>query len=306
MKKKELLGLQHSSKEEIARILTTAEDMYGILKQNVKRTPYLAGKNVVILFYENSTRTRTSFEGAAKALGASVTNISAAASSVKKGESLIDTGHTLDALLADIIVLRHPMGGAPVLLSQNVRASVLNGGDGFNEHPTQGLLDMLTMKREFGDFRGLKVVIAGDITHSRVARSNIWGLSKMGANVVLSAPYTLIPPEAERLPNVTIEPNFDSAVVGANVVMGLRIQLERQSAGLFSDANEYNNYWGITEERLKLADRDAIVMHPGPINRGVELSCEIADCESSRILNQVTYGVAVRMAVMYLCTRGDE
>lgn len=306
MKKKELLGLQHATKEEIVRILSTAEDMYGILKQNVKRTPYLAGKNVVNLFYENSTRTRTSFEGAAKALGASVTNISASASSVKKGESLIDTGLTLDSLFADIIVLRHPMGGAPVLLSQNVRASVINGGDGFNEHPTQGLLDMLTMKREFGDFRGLKVVISGDITHSRVARSNIWGLSKMGADIVLSAPYSFIPPEAERMPNVTVEPNLDAAVVGANVVMGLRIQLERASGGLFSDGEEYNTYWGITEERMKLADKDAIVMHPGPINRGIEINSDIADCEQSRITNQVSYGVAVRMAVMYLITRGDE
>lgn len=302
MKRKDLLGLKDISAEEIDEILATAKEMKKILDQNVKKTPHLQGKNVTTLFYENSTRTRMSFETAAKIMGANTFNISASSSSVQKGETLIDTGHTLDALLTDAVVIRHNRSGAPHLLAKNVKMSVINGGDGMNEHPTQALLDMFTMKEKFGMLKGLKVVIAGDAKHSRVARSNIWGLTKMGAEVILAAPKTLLPLEVESMGAGT-SPDLDKVLDGANVLMGLRLQLERMQAGLFPSAREYAKYYGITPARIARADSSVMVMHPGPVNRGLELSSDAADGDDSYITTQVTNGIAVRMAVLFLLTR---
>lgn len=303
MKRKHLLGLKDITADEIEEILTTAAEMKKILNQNVKKTPHLQGKNVTTLFYENSTRTRTSFETAAKIMGANTFNIAASSSSVQKGETLIDTGKTLEALLTDVVVIRHGKSGAAQLLSKNVRnMSVVNGGDGMNEHPTQALLDMLTMREKFGSLKGLKVVIAGDVKHSRVARSNIWGLNKMGARVTLAAPATLMPMDVESM-GVAATNDLDAVLEGANVLMALRLQLERQQAGLFPSAAEYHKYYGITAARVNRAEPGAVVMHPGPINRGLELSSGAADGESSYILEQVTNGVAVRMAVLFLLSR---
>ena len=302
LKRKDLLGLRDVSREEILQILGTAVEMKEMLKNDVKKTQHLVGKNVVTLFYENSTRTRVSFETAAKIMSANCTSVSAAVSSVQKGETLIDTGLNLDALLTDIIILRHNMSGAPGLLARNVKASVINAGDGMNEHPTQALLDIFTMREEFGDeLRGLKVVIAGDVKHSRVARSNIWGLSKLGAHVTVVSPRTLLPMEIEKM-GVQVCDDIDEAVVGANVVMGLRVQLERQKSKLLPSVSEYMKFYGITDERMAKADSGAILMHPGPLNRNVEVSSVAADGDSSRILKQVTNGVAVRMAIMHLLT----
>lgn len=302
LKRKDLLGLKDVSREEIEEILTNTVQMRKILDQNVKKTPHLSGKSVTTLFYENSTRTRTSFETAAKIMGANTSSISVATSSVSKGETLIDTGKTLDALLTDVIIIRHNVSGAPHLLAKNVRASVVNGGDGMNEHPTQALLDMYTMNEQFNSFKGLKVLIAGDVKHSRVARSNIWGLNKMGADITVCAPKTLLPEGIEKM-GVKVSHNLDESIAGANVVMGLRLQLERQQSGMFPSVSEYAKFFGIDSARLAKADSDVMVMHPGPINRGLELSSEAADCEQSQILRQVTNGVAVRMAVLFLLTR---
>lgn len=302
-KRKDLLGLKDVTAEEIREILDTAVQMRKILDQNVKKTPHLQGKSVTTLFYENSTRTRTSFETAAKILGANTSSISASTSSVTKGETLIDTGKTLDALLTDVIVIRHSMSGAPHLLAKNVRASVVNAGDGLNEHPTQALLDILSLQQKFGDIKGLKVVIAGDVKHSRVARSNIWGMGKLGARITVCAPKTLLPAGIEDM-DVTVSNDLDECIEGANAVMGLRLQLERQQAGLFPSAAEYNALYGINAARLDRADGDAVLLHPGPVNRGLELSSSVADGEQSYILRQVTNGVAVRMAVLFLLTRG--
>ncbi|MDE6398381.1 MAG: aspartate carbamoyltransferase catalytic subunit [Clostridiales bacterium] len=303
LKRKDLLGLKDVTAEEIEEILATAREMRKILDQNVKKTPHLQGKNIVNLFYENSTRTRTSFESAAKIMGANAINISASASSVTKGETLIDTGKTLDALLTDVVVIRHSMSGAPHLLAKNVRASVINAGDGMNEHPTQALLDIFTLQEKFGSLDGMKVVIAGDVKHSRVARSNIWGLRKLGAQVTVCAPKTLLPARIEDM-DVTVSNNLDACIEGANAVMGLRLQLERQQAGLFPSAAEYNALYGITAARLDCADSDAVLLHPGPINRGLEINSDVADGEQSCILRQVTNGLAVRMALLFLLTRG--
>ena len=305
LKRKDLLGLKDITAEEMEEILSTAVQMRKILDQNVKKTPHLQGKSVTTLFYENSTRTRTSFETAAKIMGANTTSISAQTSSVTKGETLIDTDKNLDALLTDVIIMRHSMSGAPHLLAKNVKASVINAGDGMNEHPTQALLDIYTMKEKFGDIKGLKVVIAGDVKHSRVARSNIWGLRKLGAEVTVCAPKTLLPAGIEET-DVSVSTDLDDCIAGANVVMGLRLQLERQQAGLFPSAAEYNAYYGLNAARLDKADGDAILMHPGPVNRGLEIGSDIADCEQSYILRQVTNGVAVRMAVLFLLTRAKQ
>lgn len=305
LKRKDLLGLKDLTVEELEEILSTAEQMRKILDQNVKKTPHLQGKSVATLFYENSTRTRTSFETAAKIMGANTSSISAQTSSVTKGETLIDTGKNLDALLTDVIIVRHSMSGAPHLLAKNVKASVINAGDGTNEHPTQALLDIYTMKEKFGSLNGLKVVIAGDIKHSRVARSNIWGLNKLGACVTVCAPKTLLPSCIDEM-GVSVSYNLDDCIRDANVVMGLRLQLERQQAGLFPSVAEYNAYYGINSSRLMLADGNAILLHPGPVNRGLELSSDVADGEQSYILRQVTNGVAVRMAVLFLLTRPKE
>jgi aspartate carbamoyltransferase catalytic subunit len=299
LKRKDLLGLSDISAEEITEILDRAEKMKACLRSGGARPPLLQGKTATILFYENSTRTRTSFELACKYLGATCINIAAGTSSVKKGETLIDTGETLDAMKNDFIIMRHPMAGAPNLLSRHVRAGVVNGGDGMNEHPTQALLDMCTMREHFGSIAGLKVAILGDIAHSRVAKSNLFGLTKLGAEVTMYAPKTLLPKGIERL-GAKVCSSREEAVEGADVVMGLRIQLERQQAGNFPSLDEYAHFYGVNREVLSHAKKNAIVMHPGPVNRGVELTGSVIDGNSSYILDQVLSGVAVRMAVLSL------
>jgi aspartate carbamoyltransferase catalytic subunit len=305
LSKKDLLGLRGVSKEEITEILNTAVQMKRFLLDNQKRTPHLQGKSIVTLFYENSTRTRMSFELASKYMGAASANITASGSSVSKGETLIDTGCSLDMMGTDLIIMRHPMSGAPHLLASHVRGGVINAGDGMNEHPTQALLDMFTIREKLGRLDGLKVVIVGDIAHSRVARSNIWGLHTMGSEVVLAAPRTLLPEGIEQM-GVVATSDTDDALRGADAVMALRIQLERQQAGLFPSVREYHKFWGVDDRRLKLAKPGALVMHPGPVNRGVEITSALADGDSSVIREQVMNGVAVRMALMFLMTRRAE
>lgn len=300
--KKHLLGLQDVSKDEIEYILENAQFMKHILNQNSKKTPHLQGKSIITLFYENSTRTRMSFELAAKYMSASAANISASSSSVAKGETLIDTGRTLDMMGCDLMIIRHPMSGAPHLLSQHVKASVINAGDGMNEHPTQALLDMYTILEHKGRLAGLKIAIVGDVLHSRVARSNIWGMSTMGAQVTICAPNTLLPMELERT-GVEITTDVRQAVKGADVVMALRIQKERLHSGFYPSLREYAQLFGINKDVIKLAKKDVMIMHPGPINRGIELTSELADCAQSVIREQVQNGVAVRMALLYLMTR---
>ena len=302
---KDLLGMYETSAEDITAILDTAVGMKKLLTQNLKKLPHLQGRTVTTLFYENSTRTRCSFELAAKYLGAGTVNVSASSSSVQKGETLIDTGRTLDAMKNDVIVIRHPMGGAPHLLARNVKASVINGGDGMNEHPTQAPLDFYTMREKFGSFKGLKVAILGDILHSRVAKSNLFGLVKLGAEVTMFAPATMLPQGIERL-GAKVAKSREEAIAGANVVMGLRIQLERMQGGLFPSLSEYNKYFGVGEEELKGADKDHIVMHPGPVNRGVEFTSAVIDGESSLIEEQVLNGVAVRMALLFLLCKNRQ
>ncbi|MDO5299752.1 MAG: aspartate carbamoyltransferase catalytic subunit [Clostridia bacterium] len=305
MKRKDLLGLDGVSREEITEILNTAMTMRSVVRSASKKTAHLQGKSIVTLFYENSTRTRMSFELASKYMSAAAANISASASSVAKGETLIDTGVTLDQMGTDVIIIRHPMSGAPALLAQNVRASVINAGDGMNEHPTQALLDMLTMREHLGSLEGIKVAICGDVMHSRVARSNIYGLTAMGAKVVLCAPPTLIPVHIEAL-GCSVAPTIEDACEGADVVMGLRIQRERQQKGLFPSVAEYCDNWEITPERVALARPHALVMHPGPMNRGVEIASSAADGAQSVITQQVESGVAVRMALLYMLTRKEQ
>ena len=302
LKSKDLLGLKDITAEEIQYILDTAKTMKMILESKNKKTPHLAGKSIVTLFYENSTRTRLSFELASKYMGASAANISVAASSVAKGETLVDTGRTIDAMGTDVIVIRHPMSGAPHLLAKNVRASVINAGDGMNEHPTQALLDMFTIMEKKGRIEGLKVAIIGDIYHSRVARSNIWGLTKLGADVSVSGPSTLLPPEIDKA-GVRVYNTIQEGLLDADVIIGLRIQKERQKKGLFPTLREYSRFFGLDDKRLLLAKEDAIILHPGPVNRGIELSSSVIDGDRSFINEQVTNGVAVRMALLYLLTR---
>ena len=299
LKRKDLLGLKDCSAEEIYEILDTAAEMKKLLDSDCKHSDLLRGKALVTLFYENSTRTRSSFELAAKYLGASEVNISVATSSVQKGETLIDTGETLDAMNIDFVVIRHPMAGAPKLLAEHVRASVLNGGDGMHEHPTQALLDIFTMREKLGRVKGLKVAILGDIKHSRVAMSNLFALTTLGAEVHMYAPATMIPKEIEKL-GARVAKSREQALDGADAVMGLRIQLERQHGGLFPSLSEYAKYYGVNDATLKYAKKDAIVLHPGPVNRGVELSPQVIDGEKSFILEQVKNGVAVRMALLKL------
>lgn len=302
LRSKDLLGLRDVSAEEISEILSTAELMKMVITSNNKKTPHLQGKSVMTVFYENSTRTRLSFEIACKFMSGTASNMSASSSSVAKGETLIDTARTLDVMGTDVMILRHPMSGAPHLMARNVRASVINAGDGVNEHPTQALLDMFTMKEKLGDLKGLRVAIVGDVTHSRVARSNVYGLTTMGASVVVAGPPTLIPVEMDAL-GCQVTTDVDTAVRDADVVMGLRIQLERQKKGLFPSVREYHKYFGLTEERVALARPGALVMHPGPVNRGVEISTAVADSRESMIDEQVTNGVAVRMALLFMLTR---
>ncbi len=305
MNRKDLLGLLQPSEEEIEEILTLGLEMKRRLRAGEKSFGELKGKSVVTLFYENSTRTRCSFELAAKYLGAHVVNISASSSSVQKGESLVDTGKTLDAMKNDFIVIRHPMGGAPKLLAETVKAHVVNAGDGMNEHPTQALLDFLTMKEHFGKIKGLKVAILGDIRHSRVAKSNLYGLKKLGAEVRMFAPATLMPAGLAAM-GARICSSREEAVGGADVVMGLRIQLERQKGGNFPSLGEYARFYGVNEDVMKFAAEGAIVMHPGPVNRGVELTEGLIDGQQSYIEDQVLSGVAVRMAILTLLGRGTQ
>lgn len=302
---KDLLGLKDTSKEEIEYILDTAKAMKYVLTSNNKKTPHLQGKSIITLFYENSTRTRLSFELASKYMSASAANISASGSSVAKGETLADTGRTIDMMGADVIILRHPQSGAPHLLAKSVKASVINAGDGMNEHPTQALLDMFSIREKLGSIKGLKVAIVGDIYHSRVARSNIWGMLKLGAEVCVAGPSTLLPPGIE-LTGAKVYSTVQEALIDADVVMGLRIQLERQKKGLFPTVREYSRFFGIDDKRLQLAKKDAIIMHPGPVNRGIELSSSVIDCDRSVIDEQVMNGVAVRMALLYLLTRRNQ
>lgn len=303
--KKDLLGLKDLSAESITAILNEAQEMKKIVCQTEKKTKDLAGRTVVNLFYENSTRTRLSFELAAKYMSANAANITASGSSVQKGETLIDTAHTINAMGTDILVMRHSMSGAPHLIAPLVNASVINAGDGMDEHPTQALLDMLTIIEKKGSVKGLKIAIIGDIYHSRVVRSNIYGLTKLGAEVSVGGPSTLIPPEMEKL-GVKVFNSVHEAVIDADVVMGLRIQLERQKSGLFPSIREYYRFFGIDEKRLKFAKPDALVMHPGPVNRGVEFSSSVIDGDQSVINEQVTSGVAVRMAVMKILSKGGS
>ncbi len=304
--KKDILGIEDMTTDEINLILDTAESFLEISTREIKKVPTLRGKSVINLFYEASTRTRTSFELAGKRLSADTINISASTSSVVKGETLMDTARNLEAMNPDIIVIRHSAAGAPHLLAGLVRQSIINAGDGAHEHPSQALLDMMTIKGKKGKIAGLKVAIVGDIAHSRVARSNIHGLSKMGAEVVVAGPPTMLPREIDKL-GVRAYTKLEEAVTGADVVMMLRIQLEREKQNIFPSLREYARHYCLNRRNLGLAKEDVIVMHPGPINRGVEISPDIADDPScSVILNQVNNGVAVRMALLYLLTGGGQ
>ncbi len=303
--RKDLLGLEELSREELELILSTAESFKEVSSREIKKVPALRGKTVVNLFYEPSTRTRVSFEVAAKRLSADVINIATETSSVKKGETLIDTGRNIEALKADIIVIRHNFSGAAIVLARNVNISVVNAGDGWHEHPTQALLDIFTLKEKLGKIEGLNVSIVGDIAHSRVARSNIWGLTKLGAKLTVCAPKMLIPPGIERM-GINVTNDIDNALKNADAVNVLRMQYERDGETAFPKQLEYFKDFGITEERLKKAKKDIVVMHPGPINRGIEMSSEVADGANSVILEQVTNGIAVRMAVLYLVARAND
>ncbi|HUT84104.1 MAG TPA: aspartate carbamoyltransferase catalytic subunit [Thermodesulfobacteriota bacterium] len=296
---KDLLTIQDLSVEEISLVLDTADSMKEISTRDIKKVPTLRGKTVINLFYEPSTRTRTSFEIAGKRLSADVVNISTSASSVVKGETLKDTGKNLQAMSPDLVVIRHPVAGAPKILADNLSASIINAGDGAHEHPTQALLDIFTIREKKGSLQGLEVAIIGDITHSRVARSNIYALSKMGARVRVFGPHTMIPVFIERM-GVTVCHTLEESIKDVDVIIMLRIQLERQGDFLFPTLREYSRFFGLDLEKLKKARSDVLIMHPGPINRGVELSPEIADSPYTLILDQVTNGVAVRMALLYL------
>jgi len=298
-----LLGIEPLVPQDIQTILDTADGLKEILDRPIKKVPALRGKTVINLFYEPSTRTRSSFEVAERVLSADSLSIATAASSVTKGETLLDTAKNLEAMNPDMVIMRHSSSGAPHFLARHCRFSVVNAGDGAHEHPTQALLDALTMRQRKGRLKGLRVAIVGDILHSRVARSNLWLLSKMGASVVLCAPPTLVPPGIEDLAPVTYR--IDEAVEGADVVMMLRLQMERMSGGFFPTTREYYRHFGLTEERVRRAKKDVLVMHPGPMNRGVEIASEVADGPYSVILDQVTNGVAVRMAVLYLLLGGS-
>jgi len=305
-KHKDLLGLENLTAEEIDRILHTAGPFKQLFTRSVKKVPPLRGKTVALLFYEPSTRTRTSFEVAAARLSADTLSLSVSSSSVQKGETLIDTGRNLEAMKVDFMVIRHSVSGAPELLAKGVKAHVINAGDGNHEHPTQGLLDLFTIREKKKKIQGLQVAIVGDILHSRVARSNIWGLTKMGANVRLCGPATLVPPAMRTAfgSPVHVTNDMKEALDGADVVYVLRLQLERQKEHLFPSLREYHQYYGLDARKLAWAKKDALVMHPGPMNRGVEIASAVADGTQSVILDQVTNGIAVRMAVMYLLAGG--
>ncbi len=302
---KDILGLRTFSTEEIRRVLDTAKEMKAIVGRDIKKVPTLRGKSVVNLFFEPSTRTRTSFELAGKYLGADVVNITTSSSSVVKGESLRDTLLTVEAMGVDVIVMRHAAEGAAVYASKIAKPVIINAGDGAHEHPSQGLLDMFTIEERKGSLEGLKVAIIGDILHSRVARSDIWGLTKMGATVHVAGPKTLIPPGIEEMGAVVHE-RIEDALDEADVVNVLRIQLERQKKGLFPSPREYARIFGINRARLSLAKEDAVLLHPGPMNRGLEISPEVAYDAQSAIQEQVKNGLAVRMALLFLVLTGGK
>ena len=302
LRSRHLLGIEGLGVDEIALILETAEAMKEIAARPIKKVPALRGHTVVNLFFEPSTRTRTSFEVAEKRLSADTLSIATATSSVTKGETLVDTVRNIEAMAPDMIVLRHSSAGAPHLLSRMCRSAIINAGDGTHEHPTQALLDAFTIKERKGRLEGLRVAIVGDLQHSRVLRSNVWLLTKMGAKVILCAPPTLVPAGMEALAPVTHD--VDEAVEGADAIMMLRIQLERMSGGFFPTLREYHVRFGLSEARVRRARKDVVILHPGPMNRGVEIASEVADGPYSVILDQVTNGVAVRMAVLYLLLGG--
>ncbi|MDH4192856.1 MAG: aspartate carbamoyltransferase catalytic subunit [Nitrospirota bacterium] len=305
LQRKDLLTIAALTVDEIQLILTTAESLKEVGGRDIKKVPALRGKTVVNLFFEPSTRTRTSFELAAKRLSADVINFSPSTSSIVKGETLIDTARNIESMQADIIVLRHPSPGAAENLARSVRSSVINAGDGWHEHPTQALLDMFTIKEKKGRVEGLTVVIVGDVAHSRVARSNILALTKLGAEVRVVAPPTMLPDSIEHF-GVTVFYRLDDALIGADVIIMLRLQRERLSRALLPSIREYAKLFCLTPERLNLAKPEAIVMHPGPLNRGVEISPSVADSVAAVILDQVTNGVSVRMALMYLLSGSGE
>lgn len=294
-----LLGLENTPRPDMELILNTARTFREVIDRTIKRVPTLRGITVVNLFYEPSTRTRISFELAEKRLSADIINFSTSTSSVKKGESLRDTVQNIEAMRIDMVVVRHGSAGAPYFLTQCIDANIINGGDGSHEHPTQALLDMYTVREKYGKIDGLRVVLVGDVMHSRVIRSNIWGFKAMGASVALCGPSTLMPYEVEKF-GCDVYSNIDEALDGADVVNVMRIQLERQQSGLFPSQREYTNLFRISKERLKRLNKNFTIMHPGPMNRGVEITGEVADGKQSVILEQVTNGQAVRMAVLYL------
>ncbi len=298
-----LLGIEPLAASDIQTILDTADGLKEILNRPIKKVPALRGRTVINLFYESSTRTRSSFEIAERVLSADSLSIAASTSSVSKGETLLDTAKNLEAMNPDLVIVRHASSGAPHFLARHCRFAIVNAGDGTHEHPTQALLDALTLRQHKGKLKGLKVAIVGDILHSRVARSNLWLLSKMGAQVVLCGPPTVMPPGIEGMAPVTYR--LEEAIEGADAIMMLRIQLERMSGGFFPTKREYFRRFGLTEERARRAKKDVLIMHPGPLNRGVEIASEVADGPYSVILDQVTNGVAVRMAVLYLLLGGN-
>lgn len=297
--RKDILGLEEISTQEMDIILATARSMKELVQSPVKKESSLKGKVVINLFYEPSTRTRSSFELAGKYLGGDVINITTATSSVVKGESLLDTARTILMMGCDVLVVRHSSSGSPHFLAQHLSCSVINAGDGMHEHPTQGLLDLFTIRDQLGSVAGKRVVILGDVAHSRVARSNIWALTKFGAKVTVCGPKTLIPVEVRSL-GVEVSYDADTALAEADVINVLRLQLERQHKGLFPSIREYHAGWGLNQRRLNLAKPGALVLHPGPMNRGVEISSDIADGDQSLIEEQVTNGVAIRMALLHL------
>jgi aspartate carbamoyltransferase catalytic subunit len=299
-----LLGIEPLLPPEIEKILDTAESMREILDRPIKKVPTLRGKTVINLFYEASTRTRSSFEVAERVLSADSLSIATATSSATKGETLLDTAWNLEAMKPDMIIIRHASSGAPHFLARHCRPAIVNAGDGAHEHPTQALLDALTLRQRKGRIAGLRVAIVGDLLHSRVARSNLWLLTKLGAEVVLCGPPTLVPPGIESLAPVTHR--IDEACDGADAIMMLRVQRERMSGGYFPSSREYHQRFGLTEDRLRRAKKDVIILHPGPMNRGVEIATEVADGPYSVILDQVTNGVAIRMAVLYLLLGGQS
>jgi len=305
LERKNILDMASLSVDEISTILDTADSMKEISQRPVKKVPTLRGKTVVLFFYEPSTRTRISFDIAAKRLSADSLSISASSSSMVKGETLIDTARNLEAMNPDVIVMRHSSAGAPHMLARMVRPCIINAGDGMHAHPTQSLLDLMTVRENKGEVKGLRIAIIGDISHSRVARSNCIGFTKMGADVIISGPQTMIPKGIETL-GVSVTHNVEDAICDADVIMMLRIQKERQKSFLFPSEREYARVYGLSKKRLESAKDDVLIMHPGPINRGVEIAPEVADGPYSIILDQVTNGVAVRMALLYLVAGGTR